>query len=121
LGTKPTFIQGDSSRLEQLFDKILDNAKSFSTENSKVLINIQRKPKYISVCIENDGPLLSTQRAEDLFSPMVSTRSSGSSIHLGLHIAKLICDQHKAKLEGKNRPDSSGVIFSVEFELVSKR
>tara|TARA_R110001592_G_scaffold65156_2_gene200071 strand:- start:11079 stop:13178 length:2100 start_codon:yes stop_codon:yes gene_type:complete len=116
----PAFIQADSSRLEQLFDKLLDNAKSFCIENGKVLVNVQHNQKRISVSIENDGPLLSTQRIEELFSPMVSTRSSGSSIHLGLglHIAKLISDQHKAKLEGKNREDGSGVIFSVEFELV---
>ena len=116
----PAFIHGDSSRLEQLFDKLLDNAKSFCTENGRVKVHVQRSQKRITVCIENDGPLLSSERAEELFSPMVSTRSSGSSIHLGLglHIAKLICDQHKAKLEGKNREDKSGVIFSVEFDLV---
>lgn len=115
----PAFIQADTSRLEQLFDKLLDNAKSFCSDNGKVLVRVERQPKHILVSIENDGPLLSTQRTEELFSPMVSTRSSGSSIHLGLglHIAKLICDQHKAKLEGKNRVDGSGVIFSVVFDL----
>lgn len=119
----PAYIQGDSSRLEQLFDKLLDNAVSFCSENGKVLIklliNEQRGQKRLSVIIENDGPLLSAQRTEDLFSPMVSTRSSGSSIHLGLglHIAKLICDHHRAKLEGRNRSDGTGVIFSVEFEI----
>jgi two-component system sensor histidine kinase ChvG len=115
----PALILGDSSRLEQLFDKLLDNAKSFCPENGKVVVAVQRSHKRISVIIENDGPLLTTQRSEDLFSPMVSTRSSGSSIHLGLglHIAKLICDQHKAKLVGRNRNDGSGVIFSVEFDL----
>lgn len=116
----PAFILGDSSRLEQLFDKLLDNAKSFCTENGKVVVAVQRSHKRMTVTIENDGALLTTQRSEDLFSPMISTRSSGSSIHLGLglHIAKLICDQHKAKLEGKNRSDGSGVIFSVEFDLL---
>lgn len=116
----PAFIQADNSRLEQLFDKLLDNAKSFCAENGRVLVNIERSQKYIKVSINNDGPLLTNFRPEDLFSPMVSTRSSGSSIHLGLglHIAKLIADQHKATLEGKNREDKRGVIFSIEFDLV---
>lgn len=116
----PALIQGDCSRLEQLFDKLLDNANSFCPENGKVIVSVLRDQKRITVFIENDGPLLSVQRAEELFSPMVSSRSSGSTIHLGLglHIAKLICDYHKAKLEGHNRRDGSGVIFSVEFELI---
>ncbi len=116
----PALILADSSRLEQLFDKLLDNAQSFCAENGQVQVSVKRRQKHISVVIENDGPLLSTQRTEELFSPMVSTRSSGSSIHLGLglHIAKLICVQHKAKLAGENRADGSGVIFTVAFELV---
>jgi signal transduction histidine kinase len=115
----PAYICGDSSRLEQLFDKLLDNAISFCPEQGKVLIKVQRSQRRLSVIIDNDGPLLSVERSEDLFSPMVSTRSSGSSIHLGLglHIAKLICDHHRAKLEGKNRSDGTGVVFSVTFEI----
>ena len=115
----PAYIQGDSSRLEQLFDKLLDNAISFCPEQGKVLIKVQRSQRRLSVIIDNDGPLLSVERSEDLFSPMVSTRSSGSSIHLGLglHIAKLICDHHRATLEGRNRSDGTGVVFSVAFEI----
>jgi len=117
---KPALIQGDSSRLEQLFDKLLDNANSFCPDDGKVQIHVERHHEKITVIIENDGPLLPTENSAELFSPMVSTRSSGSSIHLGLglHIAKLISDQHKAKLSGKNRQDDSGVVFSIEFGLV---
>ena len=116
----PAYIQGDSSRLEQLFDKLFDNANSFCPEGGKVRVDVQRSQKQIVVSIDNDGPLLPNQHSQELFSPMVSTRSSGSSIHLGLglHIAKLIADYHKAKLEGHNRLDKNGVVFSVEFELL---
>lgn len=116
----PAFILADSSRLEQLFDKLLDNANSFCPEAGTIRIDVKRLANRIIVSIENDGPLLPTESNAELFSPMVSTRSSGSNIHLGLglHIAKLICDQYKAKLTGKNRDDKSGVIFSVEFELI---
>lgn len=117
----PALILGDSSRLEQLFDKLLDNAHSFCPEHGNIKVRLERRSEAVSIIIENDGPLLPTENTVELFSPMVSTRSSGSSIHLGLglHIAKLISDHHKAKLIGKNREDGTGVIFSVEFKLVS--
>jgi signal transduction histidine kinase len=116
----PAMILGDSSRLEQLFDKLLDNAISFCPKTGKVQFKVERHADRIMVIIENDGPVLATESSSELFSPMVSTRSSGSSIHLGLglHIAKLISDQHKASLSGRNREDGSGVIFSVDFELI---
>jgi len=134
----PALILGDSSRLEQLFDKLLDNALGFCPESGKVEVHVERQANRMRVMIENDGPLLPTRStpstrstsenssenttasSTELFSPMVSTRSSGSSVHLGLglHIAKLISDQHQAILIGKNRADGSGVIFSVEFDLI---
>ncbi len=117
----PAWVLGDSSRLEQLFDKLLDNAHSFCAKDGRVSIRFERDTQKVKVIIENDGPLLPTENTNELFSPMVSTRSSGSSIHLGLglHIAKLIGDQHKAKLSGANRRDGSGVAFSIEFLLSS--
>jgi len=128
----PALILGDSSRLEQIFDKLLDNALGFCPESGKVEVHVERQANRMRVMIENDGPLLPTRSTSEnapenttassteLFSPMVSTRSSGSSVHLGLglHIAKLISDQHQAILIGKNRTDGSGVIFSVEFDLI---
>jgi len=116
----PTYILADSNRLEQLFDKLLDNACSFCPTGGHVEVQIERLHRQITINIGNDGPLLSTENTVELFSPMVSTRSSGTSIHLGLglHIAKLISDQHNAKLIGKNRADKSGVVFSIEFEII---
>ena len=115
----PAIIKGDASRLEQLFDKLLDNATSFCSENGKISISIRRDSNFVTVNVENDGPLLPIENTSELFAPMVSTRSTGSDIHLGLglHIAKLICNHHHATLEGKNREDKSGAIFSVKFAL----
>lgn len=116
----PAYILAETSRLEQLLDKLVDNAISFCAQNGKVLIGIERTHQHISIMIENDGPLLPVDSTEDLFAPMVSTRSNGNIVHLGLglHIAKLICDHHHAKLEGKNRRDGSGVVFSVTFKII---
>ena len=118
--SRPALILGDAHRLEQLFDKLLDNANSFCSENGKVLIKVERSQRTIRILIENDGPLLPAEHSDELFAPMVSTRSSGDSVHLGLglHIAKLICEHHRARLHGQNRRDGTGVVFSVEFELV---
>lgn len=113
----PFVIQGDASRLEQLFDKLLDNACSFRSSSGSVIVRVEQKDQSLEVFIENDGPLLDIEDASHLFSPMVSTRSSGAEIHLGLglHIAKLIADKHRAILRAQNRADGSGVEFSVSW------
>ncbi|MDX1453724.1 MAG: ATP-binding protein, partial [Oleiphilaceae bacterium] len=85
-----------------------------------VQVFVFTKGKQVVVEISNDGPLLPTENPVELFSPMLSTRSTGSSIHLGLglHIAKLICDHHNAQLTGRNRDDQKGVVFTVAFTLI---
>ncbi len=115
------FMQGDASRLEQLFDKLMENAFSFCPAGGEIKVHVSKNNKLFNVLIENDGPMLPSESMAELSAPMISTRSSGSSIHLGLglHIAKLIADQHKATLNGKNRADGSGVIFEVRFPLMN--
>lgn len=111
-------IQGDASRLEQMFDKIMDNALSFCPNDGKIEVRIIQSGDHLTVEIDNDGPLLSIQNAMELFSPMVSTRSTGQEIHLGLglHVVKLIADKHQAELNAHNREDEKGVVFSLGFK-----
>ena len=111
----PLLMLGDASRLEQLFDKLMDNAFSFCPQDGDVTVRIKRSKTDIVIAIENDGPLLAMDNPSHLFAPMSSTRSSGAEIHLGLglHIAKLIADKHGIALRATNRKDLSGVIFEV--------
>ncbi len=116
--TEPFEILGDASRLEQMFDKLMDNATSFCTKDGTVSITVKQEKHFVQVDIENDGPLLATDNLTQLFAPMSSNRSSGGEIHLGLglHIAKLIAEKHGANILAKNRTDETGVVFSVLFK-----
>jgi len=109
---------GDASRLEQMFDKIMDNAQSFCAEGGQITVRIKNQKEQRVVEIDNDGPLLPTEKSMELFSPMVSTRSTGKDIHLGLglHVVKLIADKHQAELTANNREDGRGVVFSLGFK-----
>ena len=116
--TEPFELLGDASRLEQMFDKLMDNATSFCVKNGTVRITVKQEKHFVQVDIENDGPLLATDNLTQLFAPMSSNRSSGGEIHLGLglHIAKLIAEKHGANILAKNRSDETGVVFSVLFK-----
>ena len=109
------WVMAESSRLEQLLDKLLDNAFSFCCEGGKVCLNLTTSSYDIQIHVENDGPLVPEGKINELFAPMTSTRSEGTEIHLGLglHIAKLIADHHHARLSCNNRTDGTGVVFII--------
>lgn len=115
---QPFEILGDTSRLEQLFDKLMDNATSFCKADGVVIVSVKQEKHFLQVDIENDGPLLATDNVAQLCAPMSTNRSSGDTIHLGLglHIAKLIAEKHGANILARNRSDGSGVVFSVLFK-----
>jgi len=112
---------GDASRLEQMFDKVMDNALSFCPADGNISVRVTHNNEMLTVAIGNDGPLLSTKNTMELFSPMVSTRSTGQKIHLGLglHVVKLIADKHQAELTARNRDDGTGVVFEITFSALA--
>ena len=111
------FIMAESARLEQMLDKLLDNAYSFCPKNGKVRLSLKQNPYNIELKLENDGPTIPESRLNEIFAPMTSTRSEGAEIHLGLglHIAKIIADYHYAILSCHNKEDNSGVAFVIQF------
>ena len=111
------YIMAESSRLEQMLDKLLDNAYSFCSENGGVRIKLTHTTYSVQLNVENDGPTIPESRFNEIFSPMISSRSEGMEVHLGLglHIAKIIADYHFARLSCQNREDNSGVVFTLFF------
>lgn len=115
-----TWVSAETSRLEQLLDKLLDNAFSFCPADGKVTLSLRQEANDLQIRVENDGPLIPKGKMNELFKPMTSTRSEGAEIHLGLglHIAKIIVDHHYASLSCYNRKDGSGVGFVITFRAV---
>jgi two-component system sensor histidine kinase ChvG len=101
-------------RVDQLLDKLLDNAVDFSDENP-VRVRVACDRDALQIRVENTGSQLPIGPAGDgLFAPMRSGRKRSAERHLGLglYVARLIAVQHgggiRAWNEGRNR-----VVFEV--------
>ncbi|KZZ33130.1 MULTISPECIES: ATP-binding protein [unclassified Oleiphilus] len=114
---KVVWVMAESSRLEQLLDKLLDNAFGFCSDDGKVCIRLIDNDLETLIEVENDGPTITEGKMNELFAPMTSTRSEGGEVHLGLglHVARIIADHHRATLKVRNRKDETGVVFTLIF------
>ncbi|WP_193166349.1 ATP-binding protein [Microbulbifer hainanensis] len=109
---------GAPELLAQLLDKLVDNACSFAPAGSEIQLQARREPGGYQIAVENDGPLLPEGFNQKLFDSLVSVRADGGKaghLGLGLHIARLIADFHRAHLSAANREDGSGVVFTLEL------
>ncbi|WP_444887969.1 ATP-binding protein [Microbulbifer sp. VAAC004] len=110
--------EGAPELLAQLLDKLVDNACSFAPKHSEIQLAVYSEKDGYLISVSNDGPLLPNGYAHKLFDSLVSVRKEGDNaghLGLGLHIAKLIADFHRARLEARNRTDNSGVEFSLKL------
>ena len=101
-------------RIEQLLEKLLDNAVDFSDENP-VRISVECAEDEARILVENTGSQLPEgPAAEQLFAPMRSDRKRTSERHLGLglYVARVIAEQHGGSIRAWNA-DGGRVVFEV--------
>lgn len=103
----------------QMMDKITANAVDFSPDKGQISISLQTENQSVMLKVENQGALLPEDMQEQLFDSMISVRSNKADdaphLGLGLFIARIVSEYHKAQIAIKNMPDKSGVQVSLQF------
>jgi len=101
-------------RIEQLLDKLLDNAADFS-DGSPVRVSVVCDETEVRIRVENRGSQLPDGPSdEQLFAPMWSGRKRTTERHLGLglYVARVIAEHHGGAIRAWNA-DGDHVIFEV--------
>ncbi len=117
---EPLFIYGSDIHIEQLLDKLLDNARDFSEADAPIIINLFVRGNYCELQVINRGPLLDKADTPHLFQMMHSKRHDKTPGHfgLGLYVARVIAEHHGGSISAKNIPDGSGPCFRVRLPLL---
>lgn len=115
-----TLVLADGFMLEQLFDKLLDNALAFNDQREPIEIRLFIEDGLFNIEVANSGPRLPQGFEKHIFEGMVSIRDkSTDSTHLGLglYVAKLIANAHQAELSARNQ--THGVVFKLSLPINS--
>ena len=106
-------------RIEQMLDKLIDNAIDFHRAKSPIRIQLDAHRDTMQITVANRGPLLPPDVAGSLFESMVSRRASASELHfgLGLYVVRVIAEQHGGSVRAMNLVDGSGVAVMVRLPL----
>lgn len=108
----------------QMLDKITANAVDFSPEQGKIEISLSLENQKVLLRVANQGELLPEDMQEQLFESMISMRDDSSApagndnaphLGLGLFIARIVAEYHKAKIQIRNLQDRSGVEVLLQF------
>jgi len=103
----PFAIFGHDSRLGQVVNNLLDNARSFSPPDAKVRVALRRVRGDVELVVEDEGPGIPEHALERIFERFYTDRPEqgfGQNSGLGLSISRQIVQAHRGTIRAENRP-----------------
>ena len=120
-GKNKYYINGIENRIEQIIANLLDNAISFSKNDSEVKVIISRMDdNKVVINILDEGQGFIEKDTNKIFKRFYSNRPDKFGQHsgLGLNIVKNLVDLHNATIQASNREDQKGARMEIIFPKV---
>ncbi|MCB1683143.1 MAG: ATP-binding protein [Pseudomonadales bacterium] len=117
---RPVLARVADYRIEQLLDKIIDNAIDFHRANSPIRVQLDTLRNALQITVANRGPTLPAKAEGTLFDSMVSHRGPQNQLHfgLGLYVVRIIAEYHGGFVRAMNLADGSGVAIVVHLPAI---
>ena len=109
-------------RIEQMMDKIMDNAIDFHRKDSTIKVQLDKTETHLRVTVANRGSMLAPSIQDSLFDSMVSHRDQHNRLHfgLGLYVVRIIAEHHGGFVRAVNLADNSGVAVVIQLPLANQ-
>jgi two-component system sensor histidine kinase ChvG len=99
-------VPGHDSRLGQVVDNLIGNARSFAPATSTVRVTCRRLRDEVEIVVDDDGPGIRPDAFDKIFERFYTDRPHqgfGQNSGLGLSISKQIIEAHLGRLWAENR------------------
>lgn len=111
-GAQDTFIvPGHDSRLGQVINNLIDNARSFSAKGGEVRVTCRRVKDAVEIIVDDDGPGIPPHALGRIFERFYTDRPEeqgfGQNSGLGLSISRQIIEAHGGRIWAENRPSEA--------------
>ena len=120
-GKNNYLINGIENRIEQIIANLLDNAISFSKDNSDVKVKVfKSNDNNVILNVLDEGQGFKEKDTNKIFKRFYSNRPDRFGQHsgLGLNIVKNLVDLHNATIKASNRLDQKGASMKIIFPRI---
>ncbi len=117
-------IQGDATRLRQVFTNLIGNAIKFTPQNGRVFVQAKAHNNSVLISVTDTGIGIPAEELERIFGKFYqveehSTRSAEGS-GLGLHIARQLVERHHGKIWAQSEL-GKGSTFFVQLPIAANQ
>jgi two-component system sensor histidine kinase ChvG len=100
-------VPGHDSRLGQVINNLIDNARSFSPRGGEVRVTCRRHKETVEIVVDDDGPGIPPHALGRIFERFYTDRPEeqgfGQNSGLGLSISRQIVEAHGGRIWAENR------------------
>ena len=96
-------VMGFPQKLLQVFINMLVNASHAIETKGSICISSRVVKQEIHVSFADDGAGISQENLKSIFDPFFTTKPVGKGTGLGLHIVRLIIEEHHGRIEVKSK------------------
>jgi two-component system sensor histidine kinase ChvG len=113
-------VLGHDSRLGQVMDNLIANARSFSPPGGTVRITCRRVKDEVEIVVDDDGPGVAPDAMEKVFERFYTDRPHqgfGQNSGLGLSISRQIVEAHDGRIwvENRHAPTPDQTVLGARF------
>lgn len=125
---KDVLVRFFPGRIVQILDNLLQNALSFSPEDSPMTLRVTVTDAAVFIALEDEGPGIPAGKLEAIFDRFYTERPTregfGNHSGLGLSISRQIAEAHNGTLTAENRTAQSdgqmlGACFTLKLPLAA--
>ena len=116
-------VSGFDSRLGQVINNLIDNARSFSPQGGEVRVVLRHLGSRIELVVDDDGPGIPSDAFERIFERFYTDRPEqgfGQNSGLGLSISRQIIEAHHGRIYAQNRLGKMRVVSALDSKEVQE-
>jgi signal transduction histidine kinase/CheY-like chemotaxis protein len=116
----PVFLDGDATRLAQVFANLLNNACKYTAEGGRIAVRVEEADDEVVVRVEDTGVGIAPDKQASIFEMFVQVEEAGSrmpksGLGVGLTLARQLVELHGGRIEVHSAGLGAGSQFVVRL------
>jgi signal transduction histidine kinase/CheY-like chemotaxis protein len=114
---EPIFLEGDATRLTQIFSNLLNNAARYTPRGGHISLQARREARNVRVTVRDDGIGIPPEMLPHIFEMFMqvdrAAERKGEGLGIGLTLVKKLVELHGGRVEARSEGIDKGSEFVV--------
>jgi PAS domain S-box-containing protein len=120
---EPLLVEGDATRLSQVFQNVLDNATKYTPRGGRIGVRAERRGMEAIVSVSDTGLGVPEDMRERIFELFTRSHSGGDvkivGLGVGLALSRQLVELHGGRMSVESEGPGRGATFSVRLPLLA--